>query len=166
MLIEDIIVWNNEPVWHTKAFSERCRLLKDFIAQHWKQDDALQTLHFEFANYISVDTLDEPESHSVVEFVPNKPGQKRIIWIPARETPMTQPKSAVTESSAANVFVVKRDVGPDVYSIWRDGAKLGQALVRTLATSRALRTAVGEEIPVHAEWNKQFEKWEITGVKQ
>jgi len=166
MVLEDVIVWNNEPVWHTKTFAERWGLMKDFASNHWKQDTALQTLQFDFAKYTSMDSLGEPESHSVVEFVPNKAGQKRIIWIPAKETPLMQPKSVVTESSAANAFVVKRDIGPDVYSIWRDGVKLGQALVRTLATSRALRVVTGEEIPVLAEWNKQFEKWEITGVKQ
>jgi hypothetical protein len=168
MVLEDVIVWNNEPVWHTKSFAERWRIMKDFAAHHWKQDDALQTLHFEFASYISMEALGEPEPQHVVEFIPNKSSQKRIIWIPTKEAPQPKPASvcAGEESLTTTVFVVKRDIGPDVYSIWRNGAKLGQALVRTLATSRALRTAVGEEIPVHAEWNKQFEKWEVVNLKQ
>lgn len=166
IILEDTIVWRNEPVWHTKTFAERWALMKEFAAHHWKQDAVLQTLQFDFAKYTSIDLLGEPEPHSVVEFIPNKAGQKRIIWIPAKEMPPPTNTIVTEKQGSENAFVVKRDVGPDVYSIWRNGAKLGQALVRTLATSRALRTAVGEEIPVVAEWNKQFEKWEVTGLKQ
>jgi len=66
-------------------------------------------------------------------------------------------------------FVAKKEsgMGPDVYAIWRGEERLGLALVRTLAVSRALRLAITEgrtEIGVRAELNKSFEKYEILGL--
>jgi hypothetical protein len=165
MVLEDVLVWRNTLSWFTQSFAERWGLMKEFITTHWKPDTALQTLQITIASYISLDTVGEPEPQIVVEFVPNKAGQKRIIWIPAKEEAQ-QVRPAAAAQSGTQPFIVRRDIGPDVYTIWRDGTKLGQALVRTLATSRALRNAGGDDIAVTAEWNKQFEKWEVTGVKQ
>ena len=63
-------------------------------------------------------------------------------------------------------LVAKREtaMGPDVFSVWRGEEKLGLALVRTLAISRALRTASGTTIPIEAVWNKGFDKWEIVKI--
>ena len=72
-----------------------------------------------------------------------------------------------------DALVVERDVllakkelgmGPDVFSVWRGDEKLGLALVKTLAISRALRAVNSLTIPIQATWNKQFDKWEVTGV--
>jgi hypothetical protein len=44
---------------------------------------------------------------------------------------------------------------------------MGQALVRTLAISKALRSAVpsvDSSVAVQAVFNKQFEKWDIQDV--
>jgi hypothetical protein len=38
------------------------------------------------------------------------------------------------------------------------------ALIRTMAISKALRLAKGEEIPVEAVLNNKFHKWEIINV--
>ena len=55
-------------------------------------------------------------------------------------------------------------MGPDVFSVWRSEEKLGLALVKTLAISRALRVAEGATIPIEAVWNKGFDKWEIMKI--
>ena len=58
-------------------------------------------------------------------------------------------------------------MGPDVYAVYRGEERLGLALVRTLAVSKALRLAAGREgsaAPVSAEFNKTFEKYEILGL--
>ncbi len=165
MVLEDILVWRNNASWFTQSFTERWALMRTFLESHWKPDAALQNLQITVASYMRMDAVGEPESQQVVEFVPNKAGQKRIIWIPAKDAPVAAERPIGT-TAAVEPFIVRRDIGPDVYTIWRGTTKLGQALVRTLATSRALRNAVGDDIPVTAEWNKQFEKWEVTGVKQ
>jgi len=165
MVLEDVLVWRNAVSWFMKSFIERWDIMKEFITTHWKPDTALQTLQITIASYMRMDAVGEPEQQNVVEFVPNKAGQKRIIWIPVKDVPQ-HARPATADVASAQPLIVRRDIGPDVYTIWRDGTKLGQALVRTLATSRALRNASGDTIPVIAEWNKQFEKWEVTGVKQ
>ena len=153
MVIEDVLVWRNESSWFAKSFAERWVLIKEFVSSHWKPDLSFQNMQITIASYVSMDSLGEPESHSVVEFVPNKAGQKRIIWIPAKEAPLLQPLASKSAASTEQQsFIVRRDAGPDVYTIWRGETKLGQALVRTLATSRALRNASGDDIPVFAEW--------------
>ena len=162
MILEDVLVWKGAPVWFTAPFEERWNnIMKSFVFQEWKNDPVLQTRQIDLASYVSITDASEPDAQSVLEFVPNAPNQKRLIWIPSvQQAPKT---SAATEGSA---FTAKQEasMGPDVYSIWRGAERLGLALVRTLAISRALRGAKMESIPVQCVWNKQFEKWEITQI--
>jgi hypothetical protein len=124
----------------------------------------LQGTEIVLAQYTSVNQLQaqEPDANHVVEFVLNGANTKRIIWIPPKVEPATQ---AVKETVPdADVFKVKKEMGPDVYSVWRGEKRLGLGLVRTLAISRALRLVNLDEIQVIAEHNKQFDKWEIKSV--
>jgi hypothetical protein len=136
----------------------------------------------------------EPDVNYVVEFVLNGSNTKRIIWIPPKvePAPTTQAAKEPTpdgvktsdgvktpdgvnapngvktpdgvNTPGANIFKVKKEMGPDVFSVWRGEERLGLGLVRTLAISRALRLANLDEIQVVAEHNKQFDKWEIKTV--
>jgi len=165
LVIEDILTWQGSPVWHTKPFKERWeRTIADFAANHFKSMLELQGTEIVLAQYTSVNQLQaqEPDANHVVEFVLNGANTKRIIWIPPKVEPATQ---AVKESVLdADVFKVKKEMGPDVYSVWRGEERLGLGLVRTLAISRALRLVNLDEIQVIAEHNKQFDKWEIKSV--
>ena len=158
LVLEDILVWQGKPVWNTTGFSERWKLMAAFL-ESWHSDKALQGLHIEPAIYMSLTSITEPNEHSVLEFVPLAPNQKRLIWMPSA-TQREQPKTSGT------TLVAKREtaMGPDVYSVWRSEEKLGLALVKTLAISRALRTANLAEIPIEAVWNKGFDKWEILKI--
>jgi hypothetical protein len=127
----------------------------------------------------------------VAEFVPDDPGVKRLIWkapdaalapAPASTVASVPPTvstgvSAVAPGVAAATgttvrgegFVAKKEVGmgPDVYAVYRGAERLGLALVRTLAISRALRLAVSAEkteVPIRAAHNKTFEKYEVLEV--
>ena len=165
LVIEDVLTWQGSPVWHTKPFKERWeRIIADFAANHFKSMLELQGTEIVLAQYTSVNQLQaqEPDANHVVEFVLNGANTKRIIWIPPKVEPATQ---AVKETVAdADVFKVKKEMGPDVYSVWRGEERLGLGLVRTLAISRALRLVNLDEIQVIAEHNKQFDKWEIKSV--
>lgn len=165
LVIEDVLTWQGSPVWHTKPFKERWeRIIADFAANHFKSMLELQGTEIVLAQYTSVNQLQgqEPDANHVVEFVLNGANTKRIIWIPPKVEPATQ---AVKETVPdADVFKVKKEMGPDVYSVWRGEERLGLGLVRTLAISRALRLVNLDEIQVIAEHNKQFDKWEIKSV--
>jgi len=161
LVVEDVLGWQGKPVWNTMKFSERWKLMESFLAT-WHPDTALQGVTIEPANYVSLSNLAEPDEHSVVEFVPEAPNQKRLIWIPNTEAKEQKAQPVKSEAS----LVAKREtaMGPDVFSVWRGEEKLGLALVRTLAISRALRTAAGTTIPIEAVWNKGFDKWEIVKI--
>jgi hypothetical protein len=158
LVLEDILVWQSKPVWNTTGFSERWKLMAAFL-ESWHPDTALQGVRIEPAVYTSLASITEPDEHSVLEFVPQAPNQKRLIWMPSatqKEQPKTSGASLVAKREAA--------MGPDVYSVWRSEEKLGLALVKTLAISRALRTANLAEIPIEAVWNKGFDKWEVLKI--
>ena len=159
LVMEDVLVWQGKPVWNTSSFTERWKLMGEFL-NILQPDSALQGVAIEPALYSSLASIAEPDDQSVLEFVPNAPNQKRMICL------MTSDVKAPVPTTGNSSLVAKREtmMGPDVFSVWRGEEKLGLALVRTLAISRALRTAVGATIPIEAAWNKGFDKWEITKI--
>ena len=154
LTLEDVLVWKSKPVWNTTPFDERWNgIMNMFVIKEWKNDTALQTVTIVLASYLPAS---EPDEKHVLEFIPNLPAQKRLIWIPQKSE----------ASVVASVHTAKREsgMGPDVFSIWKGAERLGIALVRTLAVSKSLRAAAGELFPVKTAWNKMFEKWEIIGL--
>jgi hypothetical protein len=87
----------------------------------------------------------------------------------AAASPPPQKPGASATAAATATFIVKKEagMGPDVYAVYRGDERLGLALVRTLAVSKALRLAAGREgstAHVRAEFNKAFDKYEILGL--
>ena len=179
LVLEDILVWNEEPVWFTKTFEERWFLMKQFVENHYVPDP-VQGFDIKLATYQSLAAIKKPGENMVLEFVPNEPKQKRFIWTNERKqiTMQKEYPGSNTKVNNQTEIIVKKEVnaGPDVYTVYRSGEKLGYALVKTLAISRALRTAAGgmgtgsgnenesRPIRVRTEWNSVFEKWEILEV--
>jgi hypothetical protein len=193
IVIEDVLVWNKTPVWLTTSFEKRWNVfMAQFAKQEFKNDVSLQGFAIEFAKYVPIADLTEPDSHTVLEFIPDSPNHKRMIWIPQKGVEHSTPLVTANEQKVAEVVETKESdvpavekpkaspkivsngpkyvrkelaLGPDVYSVWDKESKtrIGLALVRTLAISRFLRQETAEEIDVKAEWNRQFEKWEIVG---
>jgi hypothetical protein len=159
LVVEDVLTWCGESVWHTKTFKARWEgILADFATNHIKHMLELQGCEIVFAQYMPVNQVKTADTNSVIEFVLNGANTKRIIWIPPKM--LTEVKK-----HDAEVFKAKKELGPDVYSIWRGMERLGLALIRTLAISKAMRLNQDEEgIAVSAEYNKQFDKWEIQAV--
>lgn len=86
MVLEDVLVWENKPVWCTQSFSERWgSCMKQFLEREWIADLQIQGMSIEFAKYTSIANVVEPDTHHVVEFVPYSHSTKRLIWIPSRE---------------------------------------------------------------------------------
>jgi hypothetical protein len=78
----------------------------------------------------------------------------------------TAPVAPVAPDAPDATTVARKDpAGPDVYSLWRGTTALGQALVRTLAVSKAMRMYKGDSIPVSVSFHKGFSKWEVVGVQ-
>jgi hypothetical protein len=172
LVIEDILVWNGTDVWSGRKFSDRWNnLLAEFAAAHFRSDTILQGCAVVFATYCAPNTLSEPDEKHVIELVPEAAGVKRLIWMPPRAAPVLTPASeADVPAMKEQQFSVQKEVGmgPDVYAVYKGATRLGLALVRTLAISKALRLACGPvggaAVPVRAELNKTFEKYEILEV--
>lgn len=79
-------------------------------------------------------------------------------------TTVTRPPTPTTQSVGTAIIAKRDPSGPDVFQLWRGSESLGMALIRTMAISKALRLAKGEEIPVEAVLNNKFHKWEIINV--
>lgn len=174
MVLEDILVWQEKSVWFTEPFKQRWNnTMNTFVTEHWKEDSHLQGLSMTLATYMPLATIQEPEQGCVIEFIPNQPNQKRMIWIGQQTTqksPQVTPTGTSTSVNKTDVkFTVKKEagMGPDVYAIFKNDERMGVALVRTLNVSRALRAAVADKaemIAVSAVHNKQFDKYEIVSV--
>jgi hypothetical protein len=193
-VLEDVLVWEGKDVWNTQPFRTRWNgIMKEFYDRHFLSDMRIQGgTVFEAANYSSVTATllaGEPDERTVLEFVPDAAGQKRLIWIqrsvsvaPALVAPVTllpsvakaelarkeKPAGSLVSQATASQFSVKKEagMGPDVYAVFRGTERLGLALIRTLAVSRALRLAgIGETpVPARIEFNKAFEKYEVLGL--
>jgi len=178
MVLEDVLVWQEKSVWFTEQFKQRWNnIMNTFTTDHWKEDSQLQGLSIIMATYIPLATIQEPEQGSVIEFIPNQPNQKRMIYIGSQSSPKTTNptvqsspnKNEIINKADSVKFTVKKEagMGPDVYAIFKNDERMGIALVRTLVVSRALREAISDKvemIPVSAVHNKQFDKYEVTAV--
>jgi len=168
LVIEDVLVWNGTDVWNTRTFSDRWNnLLAEFVGTHFRSDPVLQGCEVRIAEYCKPSEISEPDERHLVEIVPDAAGTKRLIWMPPRVAPTFTVTS--TDKSDDESFTVQKEagMGPDVYAVYRGASRMGLALVRTLAISKALRLAVtpGQTcIPVRAELNKMFDKYEILEV--
>ena len=177
LILDDVLFWHEKPVWFTTPFKSRWEsMMAEFRTDHYKPMTDLQGVKIDFASYVPlvsfVDT--PPDPTKVVEFVPNTPNTKRIVWIPppaqsatpvvAQSTPKTETK---IHQKGGEWLIAKKELGPDVFSVWRNEERMGLALIRTLAISRAMRLNYSDEgIKVRAEHNKQFDKWEIQEVQE
>ncbi len=168
-VIEDLLAIDGNVIW-SRAFSERWKRLKQFLEHEFQPDPYLQGGYaFTSTSYMAIGSLIEPADDKVIEFVAcGAGGQKRMIWIPMRAS--ASASTAATAGSGKNTHVAKREagMGPDVYTVYDGETKLGTALVRTLAASKALRLAFAsgenETVHVNTQFNKQFDKWEILDV--
>ena len=159
IVIEDVLVWNNKNIWSSLSFLERWNTIFDsFFNKHYIADIQLQEVTIELRKYSSLQSIEEPNESNVIEFIPIAPKQKRLLWMKDKNNNTTNN----VKDTKSFVFAKKElAAGPDVYSVWRSGERLGYGLVKTLAISKLLRNATSEQIPVTISWNTNFEKWEI-----
>lgn len=168
-VLEDVLVWNGADVWSSKTFHDRWNnVLQEFVTAHFRADPVLQGFEVKLASYVSANRLTEPDDKHVVELIPDAPAVKRLIWMPPRAAPIVPAHTESGEGGGA-VFTAQKEagMGPDVYAVYKGTTRIGLALVRTLAISKALRLAMGPAkniVPVRAELNKTFEKYEILEV--
>jgi hypothetical protein len=166
LVLEDILAWGNEPLWQTMPFSQRWNEYMTRFADHIVADRLWQGHDIALAEYTALSDTVCPADREVLEFIPDAPHSKRLIWVPGPNETGDSNSNVVQHVQATQKLTAKREatVGPDIYSLWGPGReKIGMALVRTLAVSRLLRQCSADEFPVQTIWNKYFERHEIIG---
>jgi len=184
LVVEDALVWREEPVFYCMKFPERWALVHRFF-RALCPDPVIQGMELVAATYTIPSAVTVPDDRSVVEWVPFESNQRRLIVVPSTAAtvvaatvaatvlptpkpiavPISSPSPPPSLPPSSPEVVARRDpVGPDVYQLWRGSTSLGQALVRTLTVSKALRLYEGEAVPVSVAFHKGFSKWEVTGV--
>jgi hypothetical protein len=159
LVIEDVLVWDNQSVWTNTPFEQRWnRLVKEFFTSEYINDVYIQQgLTVEPAKYVSLAQLKEPDGFSVVEFVPDIPNHKRLIWMApkgdasynnANGPRESVPRAAPSNGNSANTKTVAQANG-NVADVLTTEAFTDH----TIAAKYVRReTAMGPD--VYSVWNK------------
>jgi hypothetical protein len=171
IVVEDVLMFGSSTgLFHKMGFMDRWKTFVPRFCKEWTPDAAIQGVRIRLAEPMCWDSLNTrcveegALEGSVIEFIPLGPAARRLIWIPSA----TDEGPGAAATGPKQIMIARREsaMGPDVYSLRTlEGDKQGAvALVRTLAVSRALKAAVGDEFRVQVAWNKMFERQEILGV--
>jgi hypothetical protein len=159
LVIEDVLVWDNQSVWTNTPFEQRWnRLVKEFFTSEYINDVYIQQgLTVEPAKYVSLAQLKEPDGFSVVEFIPDIPNHKRLIWMApkgdasynnANGPRESVPRAVLSNGNSANTKTVAQANG-NVADVLTTEAFTDH----TIAAKYVRReTAMGPD--VYSVWNK------------
>ena len=179
--LEDVYVWRGECIFKTKAFSERRKVLKEFVEHSWTPDARLMGgIQTTVANPLPLASLssltDAPFS---IDLIPELAGKRRFYFLAeqnktpvqslefpkaAAPVPAPAPAPLVPPTQKMTAYAVALESLPDVYDLFMEnGTPLCRAAVQQIALSRELRaaSAAKEKIPVSVSWNKEFGRYEI-----
>lgn len=175
--LEDVYVWRGEGVFKTKGFSERRKLLKEFVEHSWTPDARLMGgIQTTVANPLPLNSLssmtDTPFS---IDLIPELAGKRRFYFLteqnktPVQPLEFTKPsppppQPVVAPTQKMTAYAIALESLPDVYDLFMEnGTPLCRAAVQQIALSRELRIAgaAKEKIPVSVSWNKEFGRYEI-----
>jgi hypothetical protein len=160
LVLEDILAMGDQSLWQTQPFDIRWnQYMREFCGK-WIHDTVCQGCTIRLADHMPLEGLQKPNDREVLEFVLNAPNSKRLVWVPCAD----DIDENIGATNAVQTYIAKREsvIGPDIFTLWnKNREKVGMALVRTLAVSRALRLKKGDEFEVETAWNKFFERHEI-----
>ena len=184
--LEDVWVWKGEDIYNQKPFSERRAFMRRFVEESWTPDARLMGgIQVSVANPKPLATLASVERCFSVDLIPEQPGKRRF-WFQL-ETPVTgpaQPSARVAEApmfrtnapvlhdtatsikTKSSAFAVPLESLPDVYDLFlADNTPIGRAAVQQLSLSQQLNASKEKRIPVEVEWQADFGRYQIVGLK-
>ena len=180
--LEDVWVWKGEDIYNTKTFSQRRAFMKKFVEECWTPDARLMGgIQVSLANPKPLASLATTERCFSVDLIPENSGKRRF-WFQL-EQPVVGPAQMFAQAPAAPMFrtnapvlhtpstanpgrvkalAVPLDSLPDVYDLFlENGTPLSRAAVQQLALSQKLRASKEKQIPVFAQWQSEFGRYEI-----
>ena len=184
--LEDVWVWKGEDLYNTKTFSQRRAFLKKFVEECWTPDARLMGgIQTSLANPKPLASLATVESCFSVDLIHEAAGKRRFWFLleqpvqgPAQPA-ASQPAAPMFRTSApvlhdtdtvktgrVKAFAVPLDSLPDVYDLFlENGTPLSRAAVQQLALSQRLRASKEKRIPVFAQWQTEFGRYEIVSIE-
>ena len=185
--LEDVWMWRGEVLAGKQTYTQRREKLKEFVQYHWVPDARLLGGIFTtVAQPLSMEKFAEKkvwDSCNSVEFIPDMPGKRRMIWYLEAQQKAAEAHSALKQfrepvsapvqeaprgpQEACRARAVPVDKMPDVYDLFaEDGHSIGRASVQQFRLSALLRTAAEKaDVFVTAIWRKEFNGYEISGLE-
>jgi len=191
--IWDVLVWEKNDVWSSLPYSRRWELLQVQIRPLIQENSPMCDITIKYPEWTSVKNLSEPEVGYSVEFQPEKPGNKRFVWVFPKKADTFHPANyherkmvsevvekvhdlpkKIVEKVVSNAkqtcgILVKDKLSklPDTYILTSEsGEDLGLAAIRSMDMSVALRTRLMKEseLKVELQWYEAFQKYEVTKI--
>jgi len=182
--LEDVWMWRGEILAGRQTYTQRREKLKEFVQYHWVPDARLLGGIFTtVAQPISMEKFAEKkvwDNCNSVEFIPDMPGKRRMIWYLEAQQKAAEAHSALKQfrepvapvpiheqPTTCRARAAPVDKMPDVYDLFsQDGSIIGRASVQQFRLSSILRTAAEKgDIFVRANWRKEFNGYEISGLE-
>ena len=177
--LEDVWMWRGEVLAGKQTYTQRREKLKEFVQYHWVPDARLLGGIFTtVAQPMSMDKFAEKKSWdscNSVEFIPDMPGKRRMIWYLEAQQKAAEAHSApkqfrepeVTQSKDnCRARAVPVDKMPDVYDLFTEsGSMIGRGSVQQFRLSMLIRGAAEKgDIFVMASWRPEFNGYEISAL--
>ena len=183
--LEDVWMWRGEALAGKEPYTKRREYLKEFVQYHWVPDARLLGgIYTSVAQPISMDAFAQKKvwdnCHSV-EFIPDMPGKRRMIWYleaqvkaaqahaalkqyrPVLENSVPAPQAPAADTTR-RARAVPVDKMPDIYDLYgEDGFPISRASVQQFKLSLLLREAVGD-LWVTVRWRAEFGGYEIISL--
>jgi hypothetical protein len=178
--LEDVWMWRGEVLAGKQTYTQRREKLKEFVQYHWVPDARLLGGIFTtVAQPLSMDKFAEKktwDSCNSVEFIPDMPGKRRMIWYLEAQQKAAEAHSALKQfrepvaaipKETGRARAVPVDKMPDVYDLFAaDGSALGRGSVQQFKLSMLLRTAAEKgDVFVTVNWRQEFNGYEISALQ-
>jgi hypothetical protein len=178
--LEDVWMWRGEVLAGKQTYTQRREKLKEFVQYHWVPDARLLGGIFTtVAQPLSMDKFAEKktwDSCNSVEFIPDMPGKRRMIWYLEAQQKAAEAHSALKQfrepvaaipKETSRARAVPVDKMPDVYDLFAaDGSALGRGSVQQFKLSMLLRTAAEKgDVFVTVNWRQEFNGYEISALQ-
>jgi len=79
--IWDILVWEKNDIWSSLPYSRRWEILQTQIRPLIQENNPMCDITIKYPEWTSIKGLSEPDVGYSVEFQPEKPGNRRFVWV-------------------------------------------------------------------------------------
>lgn len=176
--IEDVVIYQGNPIWSSLTFSKRWDILQTFW-NTFPSDQPLLSITPRIVTPICLDDWPLDYDFAIYWIIqPDHAGNARWFWkdivTPHHATnyvaPQLQRNTEVMSILCAHCSPYTKMILPDTYHLQsQEGHSLGLASISSLDLSQKLRlhftdSTKSNDLPVEVKWNTSFKKYQIISV--